>query len=130
MVLQVWCVTKQFVVGALAALRCPGALNTLWLHETAATQPIGERRALLVQRINWWHRHWAHRIQGAGIDGLIVDDLRPEEEDELCVPAEAIADIADGAVEGTAMVQDLADGKPASEVLSFAKSFADGTQDA
>ncbi|CUI71839.1 tryptophan synthase subunit alpha [Cognatishimia activa] len=139
----------------------------------------------------------------AGIDGLIVVDLPPEEDDELCIPAqnaglnfirlatpttddkrlptvlqntsgfvyyvsitgitgaataqatnvgpevarikastdlpvivgfgiktpenaEDIASIADGAVVGSAIVSEIAEGKPVSEVLDFVKSLADG----
>jgi tryptophan synthase alpha chain len=141
--------------------------------------------------------------KAAGIDGLIVVDLPPEEDDELCIPAqaagmnfirlatpttddkrlpkvlqntsgfvyyvsitgitgsaeaeagdvgpevarikaktdlpiivgfginspeksEAIASVADGAVVGSAIVGQIASGKPVSEVLAFVKSLADG----
>ncbi len=141
--------------------------------------------------------------KAAGIDGLIVVDLPPEEDDELCIPAQAaglnfirlatpttddkrlpkvlqntsgfvyyvsitgitgsaeaeagdvgpevarikaktdlpiivgfgintpekaetIASVADGAVVGSAIVGQIAAGKPVSEVLSFVKSLADG----
>ena len=141
--------------------------------------------------------------RAAGIDGLIVVDLPPEEDDELCIPAQAagmnfirlatpttddrrlpkvmqntsgfvyyvsitgitgaaeaqatdvgpevarikaatdlpvivgfgintpeksraIASVADGAVVGSAIVSQIAQGKPASEVLAFVKSLADG----
>ncbi len=141
--------------------------------------------------------------KAAGIDGLIVVDLPPEEDEELCIPAQAaglnfirlatpttddarlpkvlqntsgfvyyvsitgitgaaaaeasdvapevarikaatdlpiivgfgirspetaqsIASVADGAVVGSAIVGEIAAGKPASEVLSFVKSLADG----
>lgn len=40
--------------------------------------------------------------------------------------AEAIAGIADGAVVGTAIVKQIADGKSAAEVLAFVKTLADG----
>ena len=139
----------------------------------------------------------------AGIDGLIVVDLPPEEDDELCLPAQkvglnfirlatpttddkrlprvlqntsgfvyyvsitgitgaaeaeatdvgpevarikaqtdlpvivgfgintpdrskAIAEVADGAVVGSAIVSQIASGKPVDEVLAFVKSLADG----
>lgn len=143
----------------------------------------------------------------AGIDGLIIVDLPPEEDDELCIPARdaglnfirlatpttddkrlpkvlqntsgfvyyvsitgitgaaaaqavdvgpevarikaqtdlpvivgfgirtpdqarAIAGVADGAVVGSAIVAELASGKPVSQVLSFVKSLADGAHSA
>ncbi|MBD3679151.1 MAG: tryptophan synthase subunit alpha [Rhodobacteraceae bacterium] len=139
----------------------------------------------------------------AGIDGLIIVDLPPEEDEELCIPAqkaginfirlatpttddkrlpkvlqntsgfvyyvsitgitgaaeaqaadvapevarikaktdlpvivgfgiktpetsEAIARVADGAVVGSAIVSEIAAGKPVSEILSFVKGLADG----
>lgn len=141
--------------------------------------------------------------KAAGIDGLIVVDLPPEEDEELCIPAqaaglnfirlatpttdekrlpkvlqntsgfvyyvsvtgitgaaeaqagdvgpevarikastdlpvivgfgintpeksEAIASISDGAVVGSAIVSQIAAGKPVDEVLAFVKSLADG----
>jgi len=141
--------------------------------------------------------------KAAGIDGLIVVDLPPEEDDELCIPAQAaglnfirlatpttddkrlpkvlqntsgfvyyvsitgitgsaeaeatdvapevarikartdipiivgfgintpeksqaIAGVADGAVVGSAIVSQIAAGKPVAEVLDFVKSLADG----
>jgi tryptophan synthase alpha chain len=141
--------------------------------------------------------------KAAGIDGLIVVDLPPEEDDELCIPAQAagmnfirlatpttddkrlpkvlqntsgfvyyvsitgitgsaeaeatnvgpevarikastdlpvivgfgintpkkaqnIASVADGAVVGSAIVSQVAAGKPVDEVLAFVKSLADG----
>ena len=141
--------------------------------------------------------------KAAGIDGLIVVDLPPEEDEELCIPAQkaglnfirlatpttddarlprvlqntsgfvyyvsvtgitgaaeaqtgdvapevarikastdlpvivgfgintpeksqAIASVADGAVVGSAIVSQIASGKPVSEVLTFVKSLADG----
>ena len=143
----------------------------------------------------------------AGIDGMIIVDLPPEEDDELCVPAQeaglnfirlatpttddkrlpkvlentsgfvyyvsitgitgaaapqaadvapevariksqtdlpvivgfgirtpeasqAIAAIADGAVVGSAIVSEMAAGKPVPEVLAFVKSLADGAHSA
>lgn len=143
------------------------------------------------------------QAKAAGIDGLIVVDLPPEEDDELCIPAQAaglnfirlatpttddkrlpkvlqntsgfvyyvsitgitgaaeaqasdvapevarikaatdlpvivgfgiktpdasrsIASVADGCVVGSAIVAELATGKPVAEVLAFVKSLADG----
>lgn len=143
----------------------------------------------------------------AGIDGLIIVDLPPEEDDELCIPAQraglnfirlatpttddkrlpkvlentsgfvyyvsitgitgaaeaqavdvapevariksqtelpvivgfgirtpasskSIAAIADGAVVGSAIVSEIAAGKPVAEVLAFVKSLADGAHSA
>ena len=145
--------------------------------------------------------------KAAGIDGLIIVDLPPEEDEELCIPAQAaglnfirlatpttdakrlpkvlqntsgfvyyvsitgitgaaeaeastvapevarikastelpvvvgfgiktpqrakaIAEVADGAVVGTAIVQELAAGKSPADVLAFVKSLADGTHEA
>jgi tryptophan synthase alpha chain len=145
--------------------------------------------------------------KAAGIDGLIIVDLPPEEDDELCIPAQkaglnfirlatpttdakrlpkvlentsgfvyyvsitgitgaaapqavdvapevariksqtelpvivgfgirtpeasrAIAAIADGAVVGSAIVSEMAAGKPLQEVLAFVKSLADGAHSA
>jgi tryptophan synthase alpha chain len=141
--------------------------------------------------------------KAAGIDGLIVVDLPPEEDDELCVPAQraglnfirlatpttddrrlpkvlqntsgfvyyvsvtgitgsaaaqadtvgpevarikaqtdlpvivgfgirtpeaarSIAEVADGAVVGSAIVAEIAAGKPVEEVAAFVKTLADG----
>ena len=141
--------------------------------------------------------------KAAGIDGLIVVDLPPEEDEELCIPAQNagmnfirlatpttddkrlpkvlqntsgfvyyvsitgitgaaaaqavdvapevarikaatdipvivgfgirtpetskdIASVADGAVVGSAIVSEIADGKPTEEILAFVKSLADG----
>src|SRR6056297_3234468 len=141
----------------------------------------------------------------AGIDGLIVVDLPPEEDEELCIPAQAaglnfirlatpttddrrlprvltntsgfvyyvsitgitgaaaaqaadvgpevarikaqtdlpvivgfgirtpeaaqaIAEVADGAVVGSAIVGEIASGKPVSEVLAFVRGLAEGAQ--
>jgi tryptophan synthase alpha chain len=143
------------------------------------------------------------KAKAAGVDGLIVVDLPPEEDDELCLPAQAaglnfirlatpttddnrlprvlqntsgfvyyvsingitgaaeaqatnvgpevtriksgtdlpvivgfgintpqkaqdIASVADGAVVGSAIVSQIAEGKSASDVLSFVKTLADG----
>ena len=145
--------------------------------------------------------------KSSGIDGLIVVDLPPEEDEELCIPAKAaginfirlatpttdenrlpkvlqntsgfvyyvsitgitgaaeaqatdvgpevariqkdsglpvvvgfgintpekakaIAEVADGAVVGSAIVSELALGKPVSEVLEFVKTLADGAHSA
>ena len=145
--------------------------------------------------------------KSSGIDGLIVVDLPPEEDDELCIPAKAaginfirlatpttdenrlpkvlqntsgfvyyvsitgitgaaeaqatdvgpevariqrnsglpvvvgfgintpekakaIAKVADGAVVGSAIVSELASGKPVSKVLEFVKTLADGAHSA
>ena len=145
--------------------------------------------------------------KAAGIDGLIVVDLPPEEDEELCIPANAaglnfirlatpttddkrlpkvlqntsgfvyyvsitgitgaaeaeagdvgpevariksatdlpvivgfgintpeksraIATVADGAVVGSAIVSQIADGKSADEVLAFVKTLADGAHSA
>ncbi len=145
--------------------------------------------------------------KAAGIDGLIVVDLPPEEDEELCIPAQAaglnfirlatpttddqrlpkvlqntsgfvyyvsingitgaaeaqatnvapevarikaktdlpiivgfgintpekaqsIASIADGAVVGSAIVSQIAAGKPTEEILEFVKSLADGAHSA
>jgi len=145
--------------------------------------------------------------KAAGIDGLIVVDLPPEEDEELCLPAQAaginfirlatpttdekrlprvlqntsgfvyyvsitgitgsaeaqsvdvapevarikastdlpvivgfgvntpdksraIASVADGVVVGSAIVSQIADGKPAGEVLDFVRSLADGAHSA
>ena len=145
--------------------------------------------------------------KSSGIDGLIVVDLPPEEDEELCIPAQAaginfirlatpttdenrlpkvlqntsgfvyyvsitgitgaaeaqatdvgpevariqkdsglpvvvgfgintpekakaIAKVADGAVVGSAIVSELALGKPVSEVLEFVKTLADGAHSA
>ncbi len=145
--------------------------------------------------------------KAAGIDGLIVVDLPPEEDEELCIPAQkaglnfirlatpttddarlpkvlqntsgfvyyvsitgitgaaeaqagdvapevarikaatdlpvivgfgiktpeasqAIAEVADGAVVGSAIVSEIASGKPVDEVLSFVRSLADGAHQA
>ena len=40
--------------------------------------------------------------------------------------AQAIASVADGCVVGSAIVSEIAEGKPVSEVLAFVKSLADG----
>ena len=145
--------------------------------------------------------------KSTGIDGLIVVDLPPEEDDELCIPAQvaginfirlatpttdehrlpkvlqntsgfvyyvsitgitgaaeaqaidvgpevariqsnsslpvvvgfgintpekakAIAEVADGAVVGSAIVSELAKGKPVTDVLAFVKTLADGAHSA
>ena len=44
--------------------------------------------------------------------------------------AKAIAKVADGAVVGSAIISELAKGKPVSEVLTFVKSLADGAHSA
>ena len=145
--------------------------------------------------------------RAAGIDGLIIVDLPPEEDEELCIPAQAaglnfirlatpttddkrlpkvlqntsgfvyyvsitgitgaaaaqavdvapevarikaatylpvivgfgirtpetsreIASVADGAVVGSAIVSEIAEGKSAAEILAFVKSLADGAHSA
>ena len=145
--------------------------------------------------------------RAAGVDGLIVVDLPPEEDEELCIPAQAaglnfirlatpttddkrlpkvlqntsgfvyyvsitgitgaaaaqagdvapevarikaatdlpvivgfgirtpetsreIASVADGAVVGSAIVSEIAEGKSAAEILAFVKSLADGAHSA
>ena len=145
--------------------------------------------------------------KAAGIDGLIIVDLPPEEDDELCLPAQAkglnfirlatpttddkrlpkvltntsgfvyyvsitgitgsaeasaemvapevqrikagtdlpiivgfgvkspetaknIAGVADGCVVGSAIVNEIASGKPVEEILAFIKSLADGAHSA
>ena len=145
--------------------------------------------------------------RAAGIDGLIVVDLPPEEDEELCIPAQAaglnfirlatpttddnrlpkvlqntsgfvyyvsitgitgaaaaqagdvapevarikaatdlpvivgfgirtpetsreIASVADGAVVGSAIVSEIAEGKSAAEILAFVKSLAEGAHSA
>ena len=40
--------------------------------------------------------------------------------------AKSIAEIADGAVVGSAIVSELAKGKPVAEVLAFVKTLSDG----
>jgi tryptophan synthase alpha chain len=40
--------------------------------------------------------------------------------------SQAIASVADGAVVGSAIVSEIAAGKPVAEVLSFVKGLADG----
>ncbi len=147
--------------------------------------------------------HFLAEAKEAGVDGLIVVDLPPEEDSELCIPAlaagidfirlttpttddkrlpkvmqntsgfiyyvsvtgttgaaaadasavapevarikaatdlpvcvgfgintpeaaQSIAGIADGAVVGTAIIKEMAAGKPVAEVLEFVKSLADG----
>lgn len=40
--------------------------------------------------------------------------------------SQAIASVADGCVVGSAIVAELASGKPVTEVLAFVKSLADG----
>ena len=44
--------------------------------------------------------------------------------------SKAIASVADGAVVGSAIVSQIAAGKPVDEVLSFVKSLADGAHSA
>ena len=44
--------------------------------------------------------------------------------------AKAIAKVADGAVVGSAIVSELASGKPVSKVLEFVKTLADGAHSA
>ncbi|PJE30487.1 Tryptophan synthase alpha chain [Pseudooceanicola marinus] len=147
------------------------------------------------------------QAKAAGIDGLIIVDLPPEEDDELCLPAQAkglnfirlatpttddkrlpkvltntsgfvyyvsitgitgsaeasaemvapevqrikagtdlpiivgfgvkspetaknIAGVADGCVVGSAIVNEIASGKPVEEILAFIKSLADGAHSA
>jgi tryptophan synthase alpha chain len=175
-------------------------------RETDDTTPI-----VLMGYYNPIYCHGVDRFladaKTAGIDGLIIVDLPPEEDDELCVPAQeaglnfirlatpttddkrlpkvlentsgfvyyvsitgitgaaapqaadvapevariksqtdlpvivgfgirtpeasqAIAAIADGAVVGSAIVSEMAAGKPVPEVLAFVKSLADGAHSA
>ena len=44
--------------------------------------------------------------------------------------AKAIAEVADGAVVGSAIVSELAKGKPVADVLAFVKTLADGAHSA
>ena len=44
--------------------------------------------------------------------------------------AKAIAEVADGAVVGSAIVSELAKGKPVVDVLAFVKTLADGAHSA
>ena len=44
--------------------------------------------------------------------------------------AKAIAKVADGAVVGSAIVSELAKGKPVADVLAFVKTLADGAHSA
>jgi len=59
----------------------------------------------------------------AGIDGLIIVDLPPEEDSELCIPAQA-AGI--NFIVGSAIVERIAAGDSVADVLAFVKSLADG----
>ena len=88
----------------------------------------------------------------SGVDGLIVVDLPPEEDEELCLPAlkaglnfirfgvrdaasaAGIAAKADGVVVGSALVEAvrkaLPDGDPAEAVASLVRELAEGVRSA
>ena len=58
------------------------------------------------------------------------EEFAPAFEAALTQGRAAIAAIADGAVVGSAIVSEMAAGKPVPEVLAFVKSLADGAHSA
>ena len=93
-------------------------------------------RGLLVQASIGVHPHEHEETQPVIIDiELDMGDMPLPEEDRLhetldyaiiAEKAEEIASIADGTVVGSAIVSEIAAGKPVAEVLDFVKSLADG----